>query len=454
MQPRRGEGSSSSKEPGRITLAMRAVSVSGPRALRIALVRGGRIEEERLVRDGAQVSVGRSERATLVVDAPGLGAATPLFTRARGGYALTLPAGLSARVQAAGAVLELPAQRERRKLVLGPDARGAIRLGDARLLFQMVTAPPRFVSRLPLAVLRDPERMDWPTTIIAACSFVAHFALVGAMYSDWVDPVLDEAVSVSGLVAELSALPLPPEVEDAKKSDAAPSLLTAAPTRPQASRGPAGPPAGGHAPPRGSLVAELERVELATLGALGTGRPATDGVLKQREVPTSQLDDAARSGNGVSSGGTLALSGGPSRIEPRAGNDLSQLANTRASVSTADTGGVARVEGPRPDAFTAAPAVHGGAVSDAAAVVAGLRAGFRRCYREALDEAPDAAGGVRVTIQVGPNGTVTGVTTQSSGSLPGSLASCVAARTRGASFQPPEGGAAVIVVPVTFVLQR
>ncbi|MBE7486387.1 MAG: hypothetical protein HS104_41260 [Polyangiaceae bacterium] len=44
--------------------------------------------------------------------------------------------------------------------------------------------------------------------------------------------------------------------------------------------------------------------------------------------------------------------------------------------------------------------------------------------------------------------------TSASGTLPPSVAACVAARTLDVSFRPPAGGAAVIVVPVTFVLQR
>lgn len=44
--------------------------------------------------------------------------------------------------------------------------------------------------------------------------------------------------------------------------------------------------------------------------------------------------------------------------------------------------------------------------------------------------------------------------TSASGTLPPSVAACVAARTLDVSFRSPAGGAAVIVVPVTFVLQR
>ena len=52
------------------------------------------------------------------------------------------------------------------------------------------------------------------TTIIAAVSFLLHFMLLGAVYSDWLDPVSDDDVSVAGLIDSLKNLPAPPAIED------------------------------------------------------------------------------------------------------------------------------------------------------------------------------------------------------------------------------------------------
>ena len=94
-----------------------------------------------------------------------------------------------------------------------------------------------------------------------------------------------------------------------------------------------------------------------------------------------------------------------------------------------------------------------GNVSNAARVVAGMRAGFRSCYNRGLAENPDAQGSIRLSIKVGPGGEVQGVTASASGNLPGSVTSCVQARAQAAQFDPPEGGSAVVVVPVSFVKQ-
>nr|PZN21811.1 MAG: hypothetical protein DIU78_16765 [Pseudomonadota bacterium] len=112
-----------------------------------------------------------------------------------------------------------------------------------------------------------------------------------------------------------------------------------------------------------------------------------------------------------------------------------------------------KVEGPRGNANVAVESQRGGKVGNAAAVVQRMRAGFRNCYQKGLNENPDAQGSVRLTIEVGPGGEVRNVTAVPSGTLPPSVVACVQARARAAQFDPPEGGSAAIVVPVTFVKQ-
>jgi hypothetical protein len=82
-----------------------------------------------------------------------------------------------------------------------------------------------------------------------------------------------------------------------------------------------------------------------------------------------------------------------------------------------------------------------------------MRAGFRNCYQRGLAENPDAGGSIKLTIRVGPGGEVLGVAAAPSGNLPATVISCVQARAKAAQFDAPEGGAAVISVPVTFVKQ-
>ncbi len=57
--------------PGQMTAVMRAMTqATGPKVLRIGLVTGGRIIEERIVKQRTTVTVGQSEKAMFVIQAP------------------------------------------------------------------------------------------------------------------------------------------------------------------------------------------------------------------------------------------------------------------------------------------------------------------------------------------------------------------------------------------------
>ena len=79
-----------------------------------------------------------------------------------------------------------------------------------------------------------------------------------------------------------------------------------------------------------------------------------------------------------------------------------------------------------------------------------MRAGFRSCYQRGLAENPDAAGRIILAIQIAPGGEVAGVKPNPSGNLPASVIACVVARAQAAQFDPPQGGIAIINVPVSF----
>lgn len=96
--------------------------------------------------------------------------------------------------------------------------------------------------------------------------------------------------------------------------------------------------------------------------------------------------------------------------------------------------------------------LEGHTVSNAARVVAAMRAGFRTCYQRALTETPNTQGSVKLHLKVGPGGEVLVVQALAL-SLPKSCVDCVMERAVGSQFDPPEGGSAVIAVPVTFVKQ-
>ncbi len=463
---------SPTSRPGQMTAVMRAVAATGPKVLRIGVVQSGRVTEERIIKQRTHVTVGPSEKSMFVISSNAVPANFRLFELVGDDYCLNFVDTMTGRVALPTgisdiAMLKGQARRNAQgihQLRLTDDSRGKVSIGDATFLFQFVAPPPvQPKPQLPVAVLRGATSIDWPTTMIAAFSFLLHFLGIGALYSDWLDPILNEEASLASLVDSVRSLPPPPPVEQARddsdansadKSDQKTEESKGSSSQQKSSSGDAG-PGKMSAAQAAALTKELEALEMATLGALSGSGPATAGVLSGGEVATSALDQAAATSAGVSSGGMgdLRIGGGGGTLRPgAAGGGLAAIGASGKTEGTQGTGEVKKVAGPKGTANIGGHSLSGGAVANANRVVAGMKAGFRNCFNRELAQNPDAQGTIRLTIRVGPGGEVQGVSAAPSGNL-GSAVACVKARAQAAQFDAPQGGSAVIVVPVTFVKQ-
>ncbi len=469
--------------PGQMTAVMRALpQASGPKVLRIGVVQSGRVVEERVVKQRTHVTVGPSEKNMFVVNAPGLPATFRLFElvgadKKRSDYHLNYLEGMTGRVALQTGITDLQGLKGQAKrgpqgtyqVPLTEDARGKIVVGDVTFLFQFVAPPPvQPKPQLPMSVQSGiSSQIDWRFTIIAAFSFLFHFGAVGMLYSDWMDPVVNEEVSIAGLVDSVKNIPPPPPIEMPTVGTETTEGTTEVAEEPKSgSKGKgkgkaagAGKGSGGGGMSDSEFAAlsnELDQLEMATLGALTGEGSATSGVLGSGEVPTGALEAAAASGAGVGASGGSGLNigrGGGGAIRPGAsGGGLAGIGKTGGG-STAKAGKATKVKGPKP-VVGASASVPAGKVNDARSVVSRMRATFRRCYQRGLNQNPGMSGSVRVTARIGPGGEVQSVTAAPSGSISGAVANCIANRVRSAQFSPPEGGAATIVIPVTLVQQK
>jgi len=460
-------GTGGSQRPGQMTAVMRAVAATGPKVLRIGVVQGGRVSEERIIKQRTHVTVGPSEKNMFVIATSSVPATFRVFELVGNDYHLNFLDGMTGRIALPTGISDLSVLKGQARrtsqgayqIRLTEDSRGKVVIGDTTFLFQFVAPPPiQPKPQLPVAVLRGASAIDWNTTIISAVSFLFHFLLLGSIYSDWLDPIVDDEASVAGVIDSLKSLPPPPPVEDkpedkpdtSQKAEKAPEKAAPVANAPQGPKAPAG-----HLNEKqaAALHNELDQLEMQTLGALASSGPATAGVLKGSEVATNALDQAAASSAGVGAGtGDLKLGSGGGAIRPGMGGGLATIGSSGRTTGTEGAGTAAKVAGPKGNANVGGANVSGGTVGNASRVVAGMRAGFRSCYQRGLAENPDAAGNITLTIRVGAGGEVTGVS-GSSGTLPASVVACVKARAQAAQFDPPEGGSAVISVPVTFVKQ-
>ncbi len=72
--------------PGQMTAVMRAVASTGPKVLRIGLVRGGRVLEERVIKQRTDVTIGPSEKSMFVLADRSLPSGFKLFELVQGEY--------------------------------------------------------------------------------------------------------------------------------------------------------------------------------------------------------------------------------------------------------------------------------------------------------------------------------------------------------------------------------
>jgi len=490
-----------------MTAVMRAVSQqSGPKILRIGVVQGGKVVDERLIKQRGHVTIGPSEKAMFVVPSRKVPPNFRLFELIGSDYHLNYLDGMTGRLALKTGVSDLTALGAQAKFIqdksgsyyrvpLNDEARGKVVVGETTFLFQFVAPPPvQPKPQLPMSVRKGVAGdIDWFTTIIAAFSFLLHFFFVALVYSDWMDPIVrDEDAVVSQLVESVKSLPPPPPIEK-QKSDAAPekssavAVETNAPkaNTTQASAGQpkpnnAGGDKGSGAPSTpgekaageraaadakaAELAGALADLDVQTLGALGSGGVAVENVLGNGEVPAGMLDEAARSGAGAGSGepsglkafGSGSGKGGTGPLGGSgSGGDLSTKGerggSTEGGGAVASEGKKAEVKGPTGDASVGGAGVQGGAVANASSVVARMKGRFRSCYQAGLNSNPDMSGSVVLVATIGPNGEVQGVG-GGGGSL-GPIIGCLKGVVQSAAFSPPEGGRAVVSIPITFVKQ-
>ena len=438
------------------------------RTLRIGTHTPGEPIREYVATPGRDVLVGATESCHVTLDEPTL-RETGLLIRCadpvRGHYVIRLEPGMEAVIARGNETEDVQPIKEPVELLLDGDARGRVRVGHSWLLFQLVQ-PPNPGARPPLPnsmVNRGWSAVDWRFTIIAAFSFLAHFGGVGVLYSEWLDPIVDDPGIVAALADSIKYLPTVPDLERAERapsehgeevSQQGPSTSQRPGSRVRES-GPAEGPGNAEAA-LANAIRELDSMNIQVLSAIdpSTGT-ATRDVLTDSALPVRSLDELAKrnarvvSGDGLFSTGSVSGPIGIGDTHP----GLESIGHIHQR-EKANVGKETKVDGPRPVGVVEAPPRVTGEVPNAEAVVATLRAGFRRCYELGLNDLPTMRGSVQIMARVGPNGEVLSASAAPAGSISSAVAGCVASRVRGAQFGPPRGGTAVISIPVKLTPQR
>jgi hypothetical protein len=163
---------------------------SAPRSriLRIGVLLGGKIVEERLIRERVPVTIGQSMKNTFSIPADGLPLELTLFSLHEHKYSLRFLNKMDGRLSDGAQVQTLDALKSRGavnhgeywEVPLSETSRGKLSLGDLTILFQFVTEPPRQPKPMLPASVRGTfaDRFDPRLSVILGASIIIHFAIV------------------------------------------------------------------------------------------------------------------------------------------------------------------------------------------------------------------------------------------------------------------------------------
>ncbi len=163
-----------------------------PKILRIAVIQGGKVIEDRLIKKRETVTIGQSSRNTFVIPVSNLPAAFSVFELKGASYVLRFTDSMDGQLAVGQNKLDFAAlkaqglakrDRDAYAVPLSDLSKGKVALGEVTLLFQFATPPPE----APKPVLPDIAKgsiwqtMDRMFFGILACVLVFNFGTVKAI---------------------------------------------------------------------------------------------------------------------------------------------------------------------------------------------------------------------------------------------------------------------------------
>lgn len=398
-----------------------------PRILRIGILLGDAFIEERLIRERKPVTVGQSTRNVFSIPLEAMPRSWPLFDVVDGNYVLKISEQINGKVALDGRPRTLASLKgkEAKKtddhwtLPLPDRARGKLELGEMKLLFQFVAAPPlQPRPRLPPSVRGTfADRLDPRLSLILVLSLAAHFAI--ALWAFQHDQLkerhaqrrLDEFREERFEERTISMLETQPPAT-AESSEKAEEGDKPSPKKSASRDRGAGEATGDDGPPSDAALERTFEADpvLAVLGFGDAGKARYTGSddVDQGEGLDKSMNELKQSGKNVAAFGSgtgesrgpasadIAEEQGDGRITgPSGGGETGpkeeQKIASRASFSGIDDESFGTLD---PDLV-------------ARKIRTRYRRGLQKCHERLLKVNPDAGGRVQLSFTVGPTGRVT-----------------------------------------------
>ena len=455
-------------------------SAPKPKILRIGIIQGGRIVEERLVRKRENITIGQSAKNMFVVPSEALPRNWLLFEASGSQYVAHFSDGMDARIAVGNEIISLSQLKQTGKiqkkgtswpLPLDERSRGKISLADMTILFQFVTPPPpQPRPQLPASVRGSPlTGVDWFFTAIAAISFLLHLVLIIYLRNvDWprkpdIEAVPDRFVQMvvkkpEEKKAEEKKVAESQEAREEKKAEkkkGADEEKKAAPKHEMTEEEKAKlaeEKARADAERRARLAEQVKSTGLLKLlGAKADGDGSIADVLGKGDVDRDQEKAFQGVGGvgvannndqlrGIKSGGSG--SGRVASVGGLRGGGSIAGGGTGAAATEKKVSGVVKSE---------APAVDG--ELDPAMVAKEVRTrlgAIKACYERALKRNPNLSGKIVIHWTITQAGTVSGVDVEQDTLGDAEVASCIKSLIARWRFPAPSGGSVEVSFPFVF----
>jgi hypothetical protein len=426
------------------------------RLLRVGIVHGRRIVEERLLARAGDVTIGTSPRSTFIVPWDRVPERWRLFEERGGRRFLRLTGDMSARIADGATITSVePAGGggPARPIPLSDRARGKVTVGDTTVLFQLLRPPPpQPRPQLPISVRRRVTAgIDRGFTAVLAFTMLLHVVVVVYLRQvDWPRrPNIEEVPD--RFIRQTMRLPRPtppptatPTVAEATPK-AAPRTRPAGPAAPRPTR-----PTPKDPDATKDAVARMGLIPLLT--ARGPdGKSAIDDVLSGGNVDRS-LDEALRDVAGVRIAGNDSLRG----LQSAAGaqGKVATPADLRPGHGIRESGPTGPVaERDVASRLKVDPPVIEGGHADLQSIAREIRArrkAIAACYERALKARPTLAGKLVVRFSITAAGTISAVDIDDDTLGAPEVGACVRALVLRWRFAPPAEAPVELSFPFVF----
>jgi hypothetical protein len=446
-----------------------------PKVLRIGVIQGGRIIEERIIRRRETVTVGPSEKAHFVFAAQDLPSSRfELFETKGEEYTLNFTEAMNGRISIDGAVAELADLRKSGKarakgkiwqLPLGEQSRGKIAVGESTVLFQFVAPPPMQPRpQLPAAVRGNllASMLNFATVCIMFLLLVEAGLCIWWANTDWPKPNLDEEFKrlqelIQPRIAKIEKKETKAEASDGETEDekTAEDDKKSSKDKWKESDAPkksADEIARERAEKRAQLAEALAQTGMnKILGALG-GDGAVADVMRGGDVGADQDELLAQvSGVGVATGEDGALHGPAGSKGSGEAADISQIkVGDGKDVATEGPGAERKIQG---KVKQKNPVAAGGSgmleTSEVASAVNRRMGAIKGCYEQALKRNPSLQGKLTILFTIAGSGKVSSAKCTLNELTP-DVCSCIENAFLRFRFPAPEGGTVTFEYPFLF----